>query len=323
MDIRPLIPSVAISLTLIFAAIGVLFLMRALANKRIRDRLQDVIVIGSGEENVKSVILRDLNLSSIPFLNQLLKTAGWAQKLDKLLVQADVQLRMGSFVALMLFLGALGVFLTNSILHQPLAAVPVGVIAAMGPIMWARRKKQQRVRKFEEQFPDALDMLTSALRSGLAWTGAIQVVADECPDPVAKEFRVLFEENRLGLDMREVMKRLAERVDSNELRLFVTAVVLQRETGGNLAEILEGTAAVIRERFRILGDVRSMTAQARLSGFILFVLPIAMAGFIMFSAPTYLQGLVTDPLGRYLIGGAITLQIVGFLIIRRIVDIKV
>jgi tight adherence protein B len=323
MDIQPLVPSLATFLVVICTAIGALLLMRGLSNKRIRDRLQDVIMFNEDEENMKSVILRDMDLSTLPFLNRFLKNVGWARKLDTLLTQADVPLRMGSFILLILLLGSLGAFMTGSTLHQPLFAVPVGFMAASVPILWARRRKQKRLRKFEEQFPDALDMLTSALRSGLAWTGAIQVVADESPDPVAQEFRVLFEENRLGLDMRDVMKRLAERVDSVELRLFVAAVILQRETGGNLAEVLEGTAAVIRERFRILGDVRSMTAQARLSGFILFVLPLAIAGVILFTAPTYLTGLIADPVGRYLILGAALLQITGFLIMRRIVDIKV
>jgi tight adherence protein B len=166
-------------------------------------------------------------------------------------------------------------------------------------------------------------MLTGALRAGLALTGAIQVVAEESPDPVAQEFRVLFEENRLGLDMKDALKKLAGRVDSKELHLFVTAVILQRETGGNLAEILEQAAYVIRDRFRILGDVRTMTAQARMSGFVLFVLPIVMAGITLVVAPEYLKGLVADPAGKYLIMMAVALQIIGFFIMRRIVNIKV
>jgi tight adherence protein B len=191
------------------------------------------------------------------------------------------------------------------------------------PLFYARQRKFKRIRKFEEQFPDALDMLNRALRAGLALNGAIQIVADESPDPVAKEFRVLFEENRLGLDMKEALKKLGGRVDSAELHLFVTAVILQRETGGNLAEILERTAVIIRDRFRILGDIRTLTAQARLSGFILTVLPIVMAAVIYVVAPEYLKGLVADQIGRALIVAAVALQVIGFLVIRRIIDIKV
>jgi tight adherence protein B len=270
------------------------------------------------------VILRDLELSSIPFLNDLLKNARWAQKLDNLLVQGDISLRLGTFILLMGVLGAAGVFVISSILHRPLfIALPVGLFFAVMPLLWAQHRKTARVRKFEALFPDSLDMLNRALRAGLALNGAIQIVADESPDPVGKEFRVLFEENRLGLDMREALKKLAGRVDSVELRLFVTAVILQRETGGNLAEILERAAAIIRDRFRILGDIRTLTAQARLSGLILTVLPIVMAVVAYIVAPQYLRGLVQDPIGHALIFIAVALQVIGFLIIRRIVSIKV
>jgi tight adherence protein B len=193
----------------------------------------------------------------------------------------------------------------------------------MVPLAIVKHKKQARTRRFEEQFPDALEMLTSTLRAGLALTAAIQVVAEEAPDPVGKEFRVLFEENRLGVDMKHAVKMMAERVDSTEARLFATALILQRETGGNLAEVLDGTADVIRDRFRILRDVRTMTAQARLSGGILMLLPLALAGFVMVLAPDYLMGLAKDPVGKYMIPAALIMQVTGFLIMRRIVDIKV
>jgi tight adherence protein B len=206
---------------------------------------------------------------------------------------------------------------------QPIFALPIGAFMASLPVMVARHKKAKRIREFERQFPDALDMLTNALRAGMALTAAIQVVAEESPNPVGAEFAILFEENRLGLDLKEALKKLSERVDSAELHLFVTAVIIQRETGGNLAEILQGTAAVIRDRFRILGDVRSMTAQGRLSGLILSGLPLAMAGLIIVMAPEYLKGLLDDPVGPYIIAAAATMQVVGFLIMRRIVDIKV
>jgi tight adherence protein B len=165
--------------------------------------------------------------------------------------------------------------------------------------------------------------MTGALRSGMAFTGALQVVAEESPDPVSTEFRMVFEEHRLGLSLRESLEALTERIDSTELRLFVTAVLIQKDTGGNLAEVLEGTAYVIRDRFRILGDVRTITAQARLSGVILTLLPIFMAIFLMIVVPDYLRTLVKDPVGPYLIATAVFLQIVGYIAIRRIVDIKV
>jgi tight adherence protein B len=232
-------------------------------------------------------------------------------------------MRVGTFVVLTLVLVCGSALLVDALLARPFLGIGVGLILGSVPLLYVRHKKHTRTLKFEEQFPDALDMLTSALRAGLALTGAIQVVAEEAPDPVGKEFRVLFEENRLGLDMKHAVKMMAERVDSTEARLFATAMILQRETGGNLAEILDGTAAVIRDRFRILRDVRTMTAQARLSGTLLFLLPIGLTGAILALAPQYLQELAADPIGRYLIPIAAVLQAIGFLIMRRIVDIKV
>jgi tight adherence protein B len=323
MEIQLLVPSLAAFLMTVCAAFGIAFLIDGINNKRLRDRLQDVIVTEDSEEHVKSIILRDLDLSTIPFINDLLKKVRWARKLETLLIQADVRLRVGSFLILAGLSGSLAAFFATSVLHQAWLTLPAVLFGASLPYFYVRQKKQKRVRKFEQQFPDALDMLTGALRAGLAWTGAIQVVADESPDPVATEFRVLFEENRLGLDMRIALKRLAERMDSQELRLFVTAVALQRETGGNLAEVLEGTAVVIRDRFRILGDVRSLTAQARLSVLILIVMPIVMAGVIGVTSPHYLQRLVNDPFGPFLIATAVVLQITGYVIMRRIINIKV
>lgn len=323
MDFQLLIPSVAIALLVICAAVGFLFLIKGQANKRIKDRLQDVILLQEDDDQAKSVILRDMDLSSIPLFNYMLQNAKWAHRLDTLLVQGDIRMKLGSFILMMVLLALIGIIAANYFIGNLLISAPIGLFIGYIPLIYARQKKVKRVRKFEQQFPDALDMLTNALRAGMALSGAIQVVAEESPDPVAREFGILLEENRLGLDMKEALRKLGGRVDSQELRLFVTAVILQRETGGNLAEILEGTAAVIRDRFRILGDVRSMTAQARLSGFVLVVLPIIMAMIIMGIAPDYLKGLVADPIGRYLIVTAVLLQVTGYLIMRRIVNIKV
>jgi tight adherence protein B len=324
MDFQLIIPSAAIALLVICAAIGLLLFIRGQANKRIKDRLQDVILIDDDEDSqVKSVILRDMDLSTIPLFNSLLQNAKWAHRLDTLLVQGGINMRLGSFILLMLVVAIIGAVIAFHFSGMLLVAIPAGFCVGWIPLIYAKQKKVKRVRKFEEQFPDALDMLTNALRAGMALSGAIQVVAEESPDPVAREFGILLEENRLGLDMKEALRKLGGRVDSAELRLFVTAVILQRETGGNLAEILEGTAAVIRDRFRILGDVRSMTAQARLSGLILVVMPLVLAVIIMGIAPDYLKGLVADPIGRYLIVTAILLQVTGYLIMRRIVNIKV
>ena len=321
-DLRLIVPSALAFLAVVVSVPGFMLLARARANRRIRDRLQDV-VSDPQQEGLTGTILRDVEMSAIPVVNRMLQRASWARRLEILLVQADIKMRTGAFIMMMLVI-AVGVALgVDMLLSRPYMAAGLGGLAGLIPLFVARNKKHQRTLRFEEQFPDALDMLTSALRAGLALTAAIQVVAEEAPDPVGKEFRVLFEENRLGVEMKHSVQMMAERVDSIEARLFATALILQRETGGNLAEVLDGTAAVIRDRFRILRDVRTMTAQARMSGAILMLLPLALAIVIMVLVPDYLRGLAKDPSGKYLIPTALFLQVTGFLIMRRIVDIKV
>jgi len=322
MHTQLLVTSIAVGLAFVSAALGVFLVAAGLVNSRVRNRLHDVIAVGD-DGHARAVIVRDMNLSAVPFLNDFLQHTGWARRLDTFLVQGDVPMRLGGFLALTLFLASAGFYATSFVLHQPLFALPAGLLLAVLPLLWVRARKQKRVNAFERLFPDSLDMLTNALRAGMSLSVAIQVVAEESPDPVGKEFAILFEENRLGLDMKDALRKLGERVDSTEVNLFVTALILHRQTGGNLAEILEGTAAVIRERFRILGDVRSLTAQARLSGLILTVLPLVIAGVVLVVAPDYLKGLFDDPMGRNLAVVAVGLQIIGFFTMRSIIRIKV
>ena len=321
-DLGILIPCALIFLAVLVSVPGIMMISRARANQKIRDRLQDVVT-DPQQEDIHRTILRDVEMSSIPLMNRMLQNANWARRLELLLVQADIKMKTGPFVLIMLVIGVATALALDMVFHRPLVCIGVGAVMAPIPVFVARYKRQKRTLHFEEQFPDALDMLTSALRAGLALTAAIQVVAEEAPDPVGHEFRVLFEENRLGLDMKHAVQMMAERVNSAEARLFATALILQRETGGNLAEVLDSTAAVIRDRFRILRDVRTMTAQARMSGGILMALPLALALAIMVLAPDYLKGLAHDPSGKYLIPVALFLQLTGFLVMRKIVDIKV
>jgi tight adherence protein B len=291
---------------------------------RVRRRLEELDrMSGSGVAAAEASILRDETLSSVPRLDRFLQQFSLAHRLRIMLTQADVSMRVGAFMGLSLVLAVLAGLIAA-------AAAGLGWVGILGAIMVGSiptfviyRKKEQRRRMFERQFPDALDLMTGALRSGMAFTAALQVVAEESPDPVAAEFRIVFEEHRLGLSLRESLEEMTKRVDSTELRLFVTAVLIQKDTGGNLAEILDGAAYVIRDRFRILGDVRTITAQARFSGMVLMILPLVLAAALLIIVPDYLRTLITDPVGPYFIGVAVFLQVVGFFAIRKIVNIKV
>jgi len=191
------------------------------------------------------------------------------------------------------------------------------------PYFYVRYRKHQRMKAFSTEFPDSLDLLVSALRAGLSFSAAMQIVAEESPEPVRGEFAITVEEQSLGLDFRESLVNLTRRVDSLDLRFFVTAIVLQRETGGNLAEILENTSRLIRDRFRILGDIQTFTAQGRLTGAILFCLPACIGLFMFIMTPDYFKPMMTSEAGRAALWFAGCLQVTGALIIRKIVNIKV
>ena len=319
---------IGIVAVLVFAAVfvaglGVFYVFMERRKLRVRKRLEDLNRLGLSEAAVEASILRDDTMSDMPAFDRILQKLSIASRTRSLLMQADVKMRVGTFFLITLALGILGgtiVAIGSGIWWTfPLGAGLVGCI----PYAVIYRKKEVRKRTFERQFPDALDLMTGALRSGMAFTAALQVVAEECPDPVSNEFRIVFEENRLGMSLRDSLNDMTKRIDSTELRLFVTAVLIQKDTGGNLAEILEGTAYVIRDRFRILGDVRTITAQSRLSGVILTALPLAMVAALLVIVPSYLKTLIEDPVGPYLIGGAAFMQLLGFYLIRRIVNVKV
>jgi tight adherence protein B len=315
--------SILIFAAIFIAGIGILVAAMDRRKQKVKKRLENLTYVPGGDQEGQGSILRDTSLSTNPAVDDIFQRIPFTRAVGSLLTQADVSMKVDAFLFISLVLGVLGAVIGAFVSRLPWVGLLVGALVALVPYWVVFRKKETRRRDFERQFPDALDLMTGALRSGMAFTGALQVVAEESPDPVSTEFRMVFEEHRLGLSLRESLEALTERIDSTELRLFVTAVLIQKDTGGNLAEVLEGTAYVIRDRFRILGDVRTITAQARLSGVILTLLPIFMAIFLMIVVPDYLRTLVKDPVGPYLIATAVFLQIVGYIAIRRIVDIKV
>ena len=290
--------------------------------KRIRGQLQRLSMVGS-ENLVDKDILRDRRLSSISFVDQMLSGTGLAKNLEILLYQAGIEMKVGTFVLMSLVLGAVAMLLFVIFFGRPLFGLGLGVLVAFIPYFVAKSKKTKRTRLMEEQLPDAMDLMTSALRAGLSLPAALQLVAQEAPSPLAEEFGHTFDEQNLGLDIRDAMLNLARRIDSVDVKFFVTAVVVQRETGGNLAEIMQNIAHIIRERFRILGDVRTLTAHGRFSGVILSILPVFMAFLIAIIAPDYMMGFLKDPTGQAFLMIALTLQIIGFLWIRKVVNIRV
>jgi len=265
---------------------------------------------------------RDNRFSSMPWLDRTLRFLNLGERLELVLYQSGLNLRSGVLVLLMA-LFALGGYLVGVTVFRRVAVGLVFLPAGLVPYLYVLYRKGQRMASFAQEFPDALDLLVSALRAGLSFSASMQIVAEESPEPIRSEFAVTVEEQALGLDFRESLVNLTRRVDSLDLRFFVTAIILQRDTGGNLAEILENTAVLIRDRFRVLGDVRTFTAHGKLTGAILMLLPLGMALYTWALNPEYFKPMLESPSGRTLLIVAGLMQVAGMLVIRKIVNIRV
>ena len=266
-------------------------------------------------------IVKDDQLSPIPVLNRILQKLNFAQRLKLLLIQAGSKAKVGDTIILIVFLALLGALvglLTKNIIIKLVLVLSFASI----PILNIYIKRNNRTKAFIREFPDAIDMIISALKAGHAFTQAMQLVGTEAPDPVGIEFKKTFEEHNLGRDIRESLINLTERVDCMDLKLFVTAILLQRETGGNLTEILENISHTIRERFKLIGQMKIYTAQGRMSGLIIGCLPIVFVLIMSILNPDYLKPLFQDTIGHYMIALAVILQIIGFIWIRKVVKIK-
>ena len=204
----------------------------------------------------------------------------------------------------------------------PLVVMALALAAATAPLAWFRHRRQQRLNALEEMLPQAIDLLVRALRAGHAFSSAAAMVAEELPDPIASEFRTMHEQQNFGMPVPDVLREFAERAPLQDVRFFVTAVLIQRETGGNLSQVLENLAAVTRDRFRVRRQLQVMTAQGRMTGWILSLFPLLLAAFLLFWAPSHAALLVNDPLGNKLLIAAGTLQLIGIFTIRRIVRVE-
>jgi len=270
-----------------------------------------------------SQILRKTASGESPFLESALALFPQRHDVRIILEQADLSWSVGTF--LMLSVGIAATFAATAGLlgGGPAIMAAVGLIGIFLPSMYIRRRKRKRIIAFEEQFPEAIELLGRSIRAGHAFATGLKVVADESPDPMGMECRRVFEEQKFGLPLEDSMLGLADRVDLVDVKIFVTAILVQREVGGNLAEILDQIAYTIRERFMIQRQVRVYTAQGRMTGYLLAGMPVAM-GFMLYTMNAeYMMILFESPIGRFMLAGALVLQFIGFLVIRRIIDIEI
>ena len=224
--------------------------------------------------------------------------------------------------SLALFLAAFGAITVATGNRMPLAAVGAGAAAAMLPLMYVRRAAHQRVHAFEEQFPDCLEFISRSMRAGHAFSVALEMTHKEFSDPLASEFRRAFEEQNLGQPLDIVLRKLAQRVPSMDAQFFVSAVLLQKRTGGNLAELLDKLAQIIRERFKLRARIRAVSAQGLMSGRILSAIPVGVGVLMFVVNPNYARFFIDDPAGHELAAAALGMQFLGYLIIRKIVTIE-
>jgi tight adherence protein B len=245
------------------------------------------------------------------------------RRLDKLADSAGLKIDIKLGIIFLIIAPLVGFTLGISLRRGVGLAVLFAIIAFIAPLLYLQVKKNQRIMKFTEEFPGALDMMARSLRAGHSISSAIQMVGEELADPVAGLFKTAYEEQTLGLSMRDALSRMYERIPSIDLRLFLTAVNIHREVGGNLSETLERLAHTIRERIKIRRQIRVYTAQGRLTGIILAALPILMAIFLYVVDPDYLSELVDIKEGRYAIAVVVAAQIIGILVIRKMINIRI
>ena len=261
-------------------------------------------------------------LSSVSQLNTVLGRMGRISgPLQRDLTQAGMQITVGTVLLSSLCLALLGYFVVRLLTLNTLMGIAAGLLLSFVPFIVIRYKKSKRLRQFEEQFPEAIDLIGRALRAGHAFTTGLAMVAEEIPKPVGEEFKLLYDRQNFGMALPEAMKAFAARIPLIDARFFVTAVLTQRETGGNLGEVLDNLATVIRDRFRVKRQVRVLTAHGRITGWILAGMPPSLAAALFVTAPGHMKMLISDPLGVQMIVGALVLQVIGTLIIRKLVDI--
>jgi tight adherence protein B len=258
----------------------------------------------------------------VPILDRALSRLHPVRKLDQLLQQANVQYPLGFFLLLSITLSSIGFFVCSFTTRNVALSIAVAAVLGSLPLCYVRFKKKQRMKKFETQLPYGLDIISRALKAGYSLSSGMKLAADECEDPLSSEFDQTLDEINAGVSVPDALENLVHRVDCPDLRYFAVSAIIQRESGGNLAEILDNIAHVVRERFRFRGKVRILSAEGRLSAIVLTALPLLVVITLLFINPDYIRTLVTEPAGRAMAAVAGLMMIVGVLVMKKMVNIK-
>lgn len=312
----------AVVAVVIFATISLLDQRNARA-RLIKERLANERKAPELAAEEELALLRDEQLSEIPALDTLLRRSARVTDLQKMLAQAGMELRAGNFLGFSAVAGIAATVIAYALSKRVEVAWVALLVGFVLPYSYVSIRRKKRFDKFEELFPEAIDTLARAVRAGHAFTTALEMITNEIAEPIAGEFRQLYEEQKFGMPVRDALLNLTERVPLVDVKFFVTAVMLQRETGGNLAEILDNLSYVIRERFKIQRQVRVYTAQGRLTMALLMGMPPIIVTVMLILNPSFIQPLFADPIGHTLLVAGITLQTIGYFVIRKIIRIQV
>ncbi len=301
-----------------------LYLLRADLDSRrnYQRRLYELAPPAGAEQVALQMLMRDRSLSTIPLLDRLLSRLPRVQDLRRFLHQAGNPCNLGTLILLCATLAALAALAGAWQAGAPvaLAAAPV---AGLLPLAWLNYLRRRRLGAFDQQFPEAVDLVARSLRAGHSFGAALQMVAEEMEDPVAEEFARTFSDYAYGKSMEDALADLVQRVGLPDLKFFATAVIMQRETGGNLTEVLDNIGHIIRERFRLLRQLKALSAEGRLSGLILTLAAPAILGILMVVSPDYIDLLFRHPLGKLMLMAGAGFQVLGIIVIRRLVRMEV
>ncbi|MFL6674051.1 MAG: type II secretion system F family protein [Massilia sp.] len=290
--------------------------------KKIQLRLQALSAAADG--SAQSHLLRERMMSELPPFQRFLLSLPRAHRLDRCLLQANLNWTVSKLLLGCLAAGAASFLALTALLHQPfLAGVLVAAFTAWLPLAWVQRRRRRRLAKLEQQLPDALDLLARALRSGHAFGAGLQMIGEEMAEPIASEFRFVHDEVNFGVSLDQALSNLSARVPITDLRYFVVAVLIQRESGGNLTEVLTNLSRLIRQRLKLIWHVRVLSAEGRMSAWLLSLLPFAIGGLMSVFNPEFMAPMWNDPLGVSIVRGMLLSMACGILLLRKIIRIRI
>ena len=293
--------------------------------RKLDQRLQEI----SSPEEVTSTdspdqtLRKSIGAGMLPAIDKIVSGTSRGTKLSAWLEQTGVKTSVSTVLLMALVLAAVFGFIGWTLIGLPIAGLIIGGLGFAAPFIYLNWKRSKRLYKFEEEFPEALDLISRALKAGHAFVTGLKMVADEMPEPIGPEFRKTFDEQNFGLPLKDALENLTARVPSLDVRFFSTAVLIQRETGGNLSEILETLAHVVRERFKILRQVRVHTAHGRFTGYVLLALPIFLMLALMYLNPDHMNLLFRERIGQFMLIGAVVMQSIGYIWIKQVIKIEV